>query len=930
LAFLLHYLSEGFEFLNRKEQPMSAIPILKEREDQIWQKGDTPFNLTCDKHSLAGSISQRACVFCGSRVVLYPIANAVHLVHGPIGCAAYTWDIRGALSSGPELHRLSFSTDLREKDVIFGGEKKLYNVLNELIDRYQPKAAFVYSTCIVGIIGDDVQAVCRRLAKEKNIPVLPVNSEGFKGTKKDGYKAACEALFQLIGTGNTDSVSKYSINILGEFNIGGEAWIIKEYYKRMGVEVVSVMTGDGRVEDVQRSHGAALNVVQCSGSMTYLANMMKEKYGIPFIRVSYFGIEDMSKALYDVAEYFKDNPEIMKRTQELVREEISTIYPQLQEYKRSLIGKKAAIYVGGAFKAFSLIRALRHVGMGVMLAGSQTGNPEDYEQLRDLCDDGTIILDDANPLELSKYIIENGADLVIGGVKERPIAYKMGIGFCDHNHERKIPLAGYVGMLNFAKEVYESVTSPVWKFAGRGDNESSAPIIVKKKVEKIDPASKNACKLCTPLGASLAFKGIKGAIPLLHGSQGCSTYIRRYLISHYKEPVDIACSNFGEQTAIFGGGMNLQVALENIEKQYRPELIGIATTCLSETIGDDVPMFIRNYRETNKSESVTPIVHVSTPSYKGTHIDGFHGAVKSLVSLAEKSDEKGSHVNLFPGMLSPADLRHLKEIVSDFGLPFVMVPDYSKTLDGSTWKEYHKIPDGGTPVQAIRETGSAKASFEFGRILSEDNSAGKLLKEQFDIPLYSSGLPIGINETDIFFKALEEISGSRIPEKYKEERGRLIDAYIDGHKYVSGKTAVIYGEEDLVVGLASFLNEIGVIPVLCASGGQSGHLKDKLTEVLVDTKGKEIQVIDGVDFVEIEEQARILKPDFLIGHSKGYSVARKINVPLVRIGFPIHDRVGGARVLHVGYRGAFELFDKIVNTLLEHRQEESDIGYSYM
>ncbi len=446
----------------QKGTNMSAIPILKEREYQIWQNGDSPFHRSCDKHSLAGSISQRACVFCGSRVVLYPVADALHLVHGPIGCAAYTWDIRGALSSGPELHRLSFSTDLAEKDVIFGGEKKLRNVLNQLIEKYRPKAAFVYSTCIVGIIGDDVDAVCRQAAKEYGIPVLPVHSEGFKGTKKDGYKAACEALFQLIGTGNTESIGKHSINILGEFNIGGEAWIIKEYYRKMGIEVVSVMTGDGRVDEVCRSHGASLNVVQCSGSMTYLAKMMQEKYGIPFIRVSYFGIEDMSKALYDVAEHFKDTPAIMARTQELVREEISRIYPQLQEYKRSLNGKKAAVYVGGAFKAFSLIRALRHLGMGVMLAGSQTGNSEDYEELKNICDDGTVIVDDANPLELSKYIIEKDVDLVIGGVKERPIAYKMGIGFCDHNHERKIPLAGYVGMLNFAKEVYESVSSPIW------------------------------------------------------------------------------------------------------------------------------------------------------------------------------------------------------------------------------------------------------------------------------------------------------------------------------------------------------------------------------------------------------------------------------------------------------------------------------------
>ena len=444
---------------------MTSIPILKERESQIWQKGETPFSITCDKHSLAGAISQRACVFCGSRVVLYPIADAVHLVHGPIGCAAYTWDIRGALSSGPELHRLSFSTDLQERDVIFGGEKKLAAVLSELIDRHGPKAAFVYSTCIVGIIGDDVAAVCRKMEREKGIPVPAVHSEGFKGTKKDGYKAACDALFRIIGTGPTDDISPRSINILGEFNIGGEAWIIRKYYERMGVQVVSVMTGDGRVDEIRRAHGAALNVVQCSGSMTQLARMMKEKYGIPFIRVSYFGIEDMSKALYDVAERFPDNPEIMARTREMVREEIAAIRPELAGFRKELEGKKAAIYVGGAFKAFSLIKALRHLGMRVILAGSQTGNDEDYEMLRDLCDDGTVIVDDANPLELSKYIIEKDADLVIGGVKERPIAYKMGVGFCDHNHERKIPLAGYVGMRNFAEEVHRSVASPVWRFA---------------------------------------------------------------------------------------------------------------------------------------------------------------------------------------------------------------------------------------------------------------------------------------------------------------------------------------------------------------------------------------------------------------------------------------------------------------------------------
>jgi nitrogenase molybdenum-cofactor synthesis protein NifE len=443
---------------------MSNIPILKAREKQIYLKGETPFSMSCDQHSLAGSVSQRACVFCGSRVVLYPIADALHLIHGPIGCAAYTWDIRGALSSGPQLHRLSFSTDLQEREVIFGGEPKLYQALTELIDAYSPKAAFVYSTCIVGIIGDDVEAVCRRVGREKNLPVLAVHSEGFKGTKKDGYKAACDALFQLVGTGSVEEITPTSINILGEFNIGGEAWMIKKYYERLGVQVVSVMTGDGRVDDIRRSHGAALNVVQCSGAMTFLAEMMKAKYGIPYIRVSYFGIEDMAKALYDVADHFDGDSVIKERATKLVREEVNAIFPRLREIRKDLDGKRAAIYVGGAFKAFSLIKALRYLGMKVILAGSQTGNQSDYETLRDMCDEGTVILDDANPLELSKYIIEKRADLFIGGVKERPIAYKLGIGFCDHNHERKIPLAGFEGMLHFAREIHTSVTSPIWQF----------------------------------------------------------------------------------------------------------------------------------------------------------------------------------------------------------------------------------------------------------------------------------------------------------------------------------------------------------------------------------------------------------------------------------------------------------------------------------
>ena len=442
--------------------------ILEARREQVHRKGDEAFTLACNKDSTAGAVSQRACVFCGSRVVLYPIADALHLVHGPVGCAAYTWDIRGALSSGPELHRLSFSTDLQEKDVIFGGEGKLEAALRELVDRHAPRAAFVYSTCIVGIIGDDLEAVCKRVEAEKGIPVIPVQSEGFKGNKREGYSAACTAMMRLVGTGDVAGISPLSVNILGDFNLAGEIWIIRGYFERMGVQVVANITGDGRVDDLKRAHGAALNVVQCSGSTMDLARMMKKEYGTPLLRVSYFGVEDMAESLYDVARFFRDrDPDMLPRTQDLVREELAVLYPKLQEYRKALAGKRAAIYVGGAFKAFSLVKAFRLLGMDVVMVGSQTGTEEDYRELYEITDEGTIIVDDTNPLELAEFVREKDVDVLVGGVKERPIAHKLGVGFCDHNHERKEALEGFVGMLNFADEIYRTVMSPVWRFVPR-------------------------------------------------------------------------------------------------------------------------------------------------------------------------------------------------------------------------------------------------------------------------------------------------------------------------------------------------------------------------------------------------------------------------------------------------------------------------------
>ena len=442
-------------------------------------------------------------------------------------------------------------------------------------------------------------------------------------------------------------------------------------------------------------------------------------------------------------------------------------------------------------------------------------------------------------------------------------------------------------------------------------------------------STRNACKLCTPLGACLVFRGVEGCIPFLHGSQGCSTYIRRYLISHFREPMDIASSNFHEESAIFGGSSNFEQGVLNVLRQYQPQLIGAATTCLAETIGEDMPRLLHDLKEKHGDRVTAPIVTVSTASYRGTHMDGFHAAVKALVEQLGRPGEKTGAVNLFPGMVSAADLRHLKEILADFGLNYTLLPDYSATMDGETWLQYEKLQSGGTPLAAIAAAGSAKASIEFGRTLAGTETAGTSLQNKFNVTRHLLGLPIGIRESDAFFALLARLSGQETPVKFQRERGRLVDSLIDGHKYVFEKRAIVYGEEDLVIGLASFLCEIGVTPVLCASGGHSKQFEKALREAVPSLPAESL-VKERFDFAEIAELTPSLKPDFLIGSSKGYRTARDLKVPLIRVGFPIHDRIGGQRVLHLSYRGAQELYDHVVNALLEVKQETSTVGYAYL
>ena len=442
---------------------MGEMNILDERK-QFIQIGnlDGSSGIKCDSDSLSGAVSQRACVYCGARVVLNPITDAFHIVHGPIGCASYTWDIRGSLSSGSELYRNSFSTDLSEKDVVFGGEKKLAAAIDELAALHNPKVIFVYATCIVGVIGDDVDAVCKAAEKKYGIRVIPVKSPGFSGNKSYGYKMACDAIMSLISPSAKEE-KKHGVNILGDFNLAGEMWIIRNYLAEIGIDVVSTITGDASYDSITKAPSAELNIVQCAGSMTYLASRMEEEMGIPYIKVSFFGVEDTGSALVRIAEAVGTSDNIA-RAKAFTQKESARLKAALSKYDPCLKGKKAAIYVGGGFKAISLIRQFAAMGMKTVVVGTQTGKPEDYEVINQLVDQDTIILDDANPAELEQFMKQMGADILVGGVKERPLAYKLGVAFCDHNHERKHALAGYDGVINFTEEVNRSINSPVWQY----------------------------------------------------------------------------------------------------------------------------------------------------------------------------------------------------------------------------------------------------------------------------------------------------------------------------------------------------------------------------------------------------------------------------------------------------------------------------------
>ncbi|MDF5726256.1 MAG: nitrogenase iron-molybdenum cofactor biosynthesis protein NifE [Rhizonema sp. PD37] len=424
--------------------------------------------LTCKKSPQPG-LTQGNCPFDGAMVSLGPITDAVHLVHGTIACTHNPWATHGSLSSGSQLHQTAFTTGLTENDIVFGGEKKLYKAILDVASRYNPAAIFVYATCVSALM-DDIESVCKQAAEKIDMPVIYVNSPGFLGSKNIGNRIGNQTLLNhVIGTVEPELTTPFDINLIGEYNVAGETWNVLPLFQKMGIRVLSKITGDACYREVCHAHRAKLNVVLCSNVATEMAQIMAERYGIPYIEESFYGWENLNHCLRNIAAtlgkslgYGYVACELKERTETLIAEETAALDLALAPYLSQLKGKRIVLCTGGV-KSWSFILAAKDLGMEVIATTDSKTTGEDKAKIKQYLGDNRIILSDTTPEALLKVLEETKADVLISGTGHQYTSLKAKIPFLDINHERHHAYAGYAGLVELAKELFEALSSPVWE-----------------------------------------------------------------------------------------------------------------------------------------------------------------------------------------------------------------------------------------------------------------------------------------------------------------------------------------------------------------------------------------------------------------------------------------------------------------------------------
>ncbi|HEX7489790.1 MAG TPA: bifunctional nitrogenase iron-molybdenum cofactor biosynthesis protein NifEN [Anaeromyxobacteraceae bacterium] len=893
------------------------------------------------KKSEPGEGAERSCAYDGARVVLMPITDAIHLVHGPIACAGNSWDNRGARSSGAQLYRRGFTTEMLENDVIFGGEKKLHRAIVELAARYhgEAKAIFVYATCVTAMTGDDVGAVCRAAGAEVTIPVIPVNTPGFVGDKNIGNRLAGEILLEhVIGTAEPATTTPYDVNLIGEYNIAGDLWGILPLFDRLGIRLLSCISGDAKFEELRWAHRARLNVIICSKSLTNLARKMRKQYGIPYLEESFYGMTDTARALRDMARELDEAnggpPVMQERVEALVQEEESRCRTRLAPYRARLTGKRAVLFTGGV-KTWSMVNALRELGVEILAAGTQNSTLEDFHRMKALMHRDARIIEDTSTAGLLGVMAEKQPDLIVAGGKTKFLALKTLTPFLDINHGRAHPYAGYEGMVTFARQLDLTVNNPIWPVLNAGapweltpeareeiraaashaetflaEDLSGSRVKVSSKAATVNPQKNSPA-----LGATLAYLGIDGMLALLHGAQGCSTFIRLQLSRHFKESIALNSTAMSEDAAIFGGWANLKAGMKRVIEKFHPAVVGVMTSGLTETMGDDVHSAIAHFRKENPELAGTPIVWAATPDYCGSLQEGYAAAVESIVgTLAEGGPTIPGQVNLLPGAhLTPADVEEVKRMVESFGLTALTVPDLANALDGHIDEEVSPLSTGGVTLDDVRKAGRSVATLYVGDSLAK---AALALKESFGIPAYGFGSLTGLGEVDRFMTALSALSGRPIPAEQRRWRSRLADAMVDSHYQFGGKKVALALEADHLKGMTRFLADMGCEIQAALSATRTRGL-DGLPSATVAVG----------DLEDLETAAA--GADLLVANSNGRQAAARLGVKAhLRTGLPVFDRLGAHHKTWVGYRGTMNLVFEVANLFQSTATEAQKLAHN--
>jgi nitrogenase molybdenum-cofactor synthesis protein NifE len=433
--------------------------------DHNQAKGEKERKKGCTKQLTPGAAAG-GCAFDGAKIALQPIVDVAHLVHGPIACEGNSWDNRHSASSGPQTYRTGYTTDINEFDVIYGGEKRLFKAIREILASSDPAAVFVYQTCVTAMIGDDIEAVCRRATEKFGKPVIPVDSPGFAGPKNLGNKLGAEALLDhVIGTIEPELLTDTDINIIGEYNLSGELWQVKPLLDALGVRVLSCISGDGRYRDIAGAHRARVNMMVCSKSMINIATRLQQRWDIPYFEGSFYGISDMSQTLREIARLLVERggpADLQDRTEALIAVEEARAWERIRGYRDRLAGKKVLLITGGV-KSWSVVSALQEAGLEVVGTSVKKSTREDKDKIKAILGDDAHMIDDMTPREMYRMLREARADIMLSGGRSQFVALKARMPWMDINQERHQAYAGYEGMVTMIAEIDKALFNPVWQ-----------------------------------------------------------------------------------------------------------------------------------------------------------------------------------------------------------------------------------------------------------------------------------------------------------------------------------------------------------------------------------------------------------------------------------------------------------------------------------